>query len=293
MDPPISILILPARHHHRQRRFYSCSCRVSLCFRSLGLVILEWDRSVSIYVSPSSLPPNPFTYRLSAVSSGLRSARIFIFAPRQKLDGERRRRRATTHDDGRCMPMLLVAKGNHQFKPKQAGAMAALSSILHVLAIFMLFCQLSCSYAFCPAPAARPPPALIISKVGPSDVRNASASLHGNIRHSRTRVAALSIGAEGDEGVPINNDEVEKKPSRPPFPLVLWRFTRPHTIIGSAIAIPSIFLLAAPTYQSFFTLRSFSSLIYAAVPSLFMNLYITGLNQITDVEIDKINVSAP
>lgn len=199
----------------------------------------------------------------------------------------------TTHDDGRCMPMLLVAKGNHQFKPKQAGAMAALSSILHVLAIYTLFRQLSCSYAFCPAPAARPPPALIISKVGPSDVRNASASLHGNIRHSRTRVAALSIGAEGDEGVPINNDEVEKKSSRPPFPLVLWRFTRPHTIIGSAIAIPSIFLLAAPTYQSFFTLRSFSSLIYAAVPSLFMNLYITGLNQITDVEIDKINVSAP
>jgi len=31
------------------------------------------------------------------------------------------------------------------------------------------------------------------------------------------------------------------------------------------------------------------SLLYATVPSLLMNLYITGLNQITDVEIDKIN----
>lgn len=79
------------------------------------------------------------------------------------------------------------------------------------------------------------------------------------------------------------------KSASPSFLLVLWRFTRPHTIIGSAIAIPSIFLLAAPTYQSFFTMRSFVSLLYAVVPALFMNLYITGLNQMTDVEIDKIN----
>lgn len=84
----------------------------------------------------------------------------------------------------------------------------------------------------------------------------------------------------------LSQEEEEAKPS---FPLVLWRFTRPHTLIGSALAIPSIFLLAAPTYNSFFTLRTLVALVYAAVPSLLMNLYITGLNQITDVEIDKIN----
>lgn len=85
---------------------------------------------------------------------------------------------------------------------------------------------------------------------------------------------------------------IKLESTTPPFPIVLWRFTRPHTIIGSAIAIPSIFLLAAPTYQSFFTIRSLASLLYAVIPALFMNLYITGLNQMTDVEIDKINVSA-
>lgn len=109
------------------------------------------------------------------------------------------------------------------------------------------------------------------------------------------------LDANGDGSVPAeislnggdySSPDAELKSETPPFPVVLWRFTRPHTIIGSAIAIPSIFLLAAPTYQSFFTVRSFASLIYAAVPALFMNLYITGLNQITDVEIDKINVSA-
>ncbi|KAL7528700.1 hypothetical protein ACHAXR_002581 [Thalassiosira sp. AJA248-18] len=73
------------------------------------------------------------------------------------------------------------------------------------------------------------------------------------------------------------------------LPLVLWRFTRPHTLVGSAIAIPSIFLLAAPTYHSFFTRHTFAALSYAVIPALLMNIYITGLNQITDVEIDRIN----
>ena len=145
----------------------------------------------------------------------------------------------------------------------------------------------------------------------------ANANLFSN-RHSHHRnlprrgsiclADAISIGANGDDinlpAAKIDDHKIINKTNgdttsydianvseKPPFPLVLWRFTRPHTIIGSAIAIPSIFLLAAPTYQSFFTWRCMASLIYAAVPSLFMNLYITGLNQITDVEIDKINVS--
>lgn len=112
----------------------------------------------------------------------------------------------------------------------------------------------------------------------------------------RLAASSISIGAD-DLPIEINTTNgssssisyESKISTKPPFPLVLWRFTRPHTIIGSAIAIPSIFLLAAPTYSSFFTWRSLASLLYAAVPSLFMNLYITGLNQITDVEIDKIN----
>ena len=120
----------------------------------------------------------------------------------------------------------------------------------------------------------------------------------GVVRSNLHRLASTaSIGAE-DEPVGINTtdgsvdiDAYDKNMSTPSFPLVLWRFTRPHTIIGSAIAIPSIFLLAAPTYQSFFTWTSLVSLLYASFPSLLMNLYITGLNQITDVEIDKINVS--
>mmetsp|Transcript_27011 Transcript_27011/g.39502 ORF Transcript_27011/g.39502 Transcript_27011/m.39502 type:complete len:389 (-) Transcript_27011:111-1277(-) len=74
-----------------------------------------------------------------------------------------------------------------------------------------------------------------------------------------------------------------------PFPLVVWKFTRPHTLIGSALAIPALHGLAAPTLADALTVPNLVACVYAMVPSLLMNLYITGLNQITDVEIDKIN----
>ena len=71
--------------------------------------------------------------------------------------------------------------------------------------------------------------------------------------------------------------------------MILWKFTRPHTIIGSAMAIPALHLLAAPTLSAAAAPLTWQACLYAMIPSLFMNLYITGLNQITDVEIDKIN----
>jgi homogentisate phytyltransferase / homogentisate geranylgeranyltransferase len=76
-----------------------------------------------------------------------------------------------------------------------------------------------------------------------------------------------------------------------PFPLVVWKFTRPHTLIGSALAIPGITALAAPTYGALWSAGPTvaAATFYAMVPSLLMNLYITGLNQVTDVEIDRVN----
>lgn len=73
------------------------------------------------------------------------------------------------------------------------------------------------------------------------------------------------------------------------FPLVIWRFTRPHTLIGSALAIPAIHAMAAPSYSAALSIPSLASILYTTTSALLMNLYITGLNQITDVDIDKIN----
>ena len=86
-----------------------------------------------------------------------------------------------------------------------------------------------------------------------------------------------------------SNNRSKATQSLSSFLSVMWRFTRPHTIIGSALAIPSLHILAAPSYAEALTVRSICSMAYAMVPALLMNLYITGLNQITDVEIDKIN----
>mmetsp|Transcript_31314 Transcript_31314/g.47934 ORF Transcript_31314/g.47934 Transcript_31314/m.47934 type:complete len:401 (-) Transcript_31314:579-1781(-) len=98
---------------------------------------------------------------------------------------------------------------------------------------------------------------------------------------------ADSLASDG--GYMHSVEEDLSKKSQIPFPLALWRFTRPHTIIGSALAIPALHVLAAPSFKDAFTMTALTSMVYAMIPSLFMNLYITGLNQITDVEIDKIN----
>lgn len=72
------------------------------------------------------------------------------------------------------------------------------------------------------------------------------------------------------------------------FLTTVWDFSRPHTLIGSAISLVCLYLYAVPPslWMSFPFLKS---LLECAIPSLLMNLYITGLNQLTDIEIDKIN----
>eukprot|EP01035_Chromulina_nebulosa_P030263 gene30263-40224_t len=69
---------------------------------------------------------------------------------------------------------------------------------------------------------------------------------------------------------------------------IVWNFSRPHTIVGSGLSILSLFLFATP--PKFWGTKTFlDGLVHAMVPSLLMNLYITGLNQVTDVDIDKVN----
>jgi homogentisate phytyltransferase / homogentisate geranylgeranyltransferase len=109
-------------------------------------------------------------------------------------------------------------------------------------------------------------------------------SVHGN------GVSQITFRTRLDASTALDKVVVrESPPIKPPFPVVLWRFTRPHTLIGSALAIPAIQIMAAPSFQVAFSAANAIAALYAMLPALLMNLYITGLNQITDVEIDKIN----
>ncbi|XP_057497933.1 homogentisate phytyltransferase 1, chloroplastic-like [Actinidia eriantha] len=67
-----------------------------------------------------------------------------------------------------------------------------------------------------------------------------------------------------------------------------YRFSRPHTVIGTALSILSVSLLAVEKLSDISPLF-FTGVLEAVVAALLMNIYIVGLNQLSDIEIDKVN----
>jgi homogentisate phytyltransferase / homogentisate geranylgeranyltransferase len=72
-----------------------------------------------------------------------------------------------------------------------------------------------------------------------------------------------------------------------------WAFSRPHTIIGSFLSIVSLFLISAavvfPGINADILKENLPLLWPTLLAALACNIYITGLNQLQDIEIDKIN----
>lgn len=66
--------------------------------------------------------------------------------------------------------------------------------------------------------------------------------------------------------------------------ITLWKFSRPHTIIGSVVSIVVLFLLQGGSLSN-----DFYMVAVTLISALGCNVCITGLNQIVDVELDKIN----
>lgn len=67
----------------------------------------------------------------------------------------------------------------------------------------------------------------------------------------------------------------------------LVRFSRPHTIVGTTLSIVALYLLALAYAEP--PSGSTALLLITLVSCLGANLFIVGLNQLTDVEIDRIN----
>jgi homogentisate phytyltransferase / homogentisate geranylgeranyltransferase len=72
-------------------------------------------------------------------------------------------------------------------------------------------------------------------------------------------------------------------------PLTLWRFSRPHTLIGTTISILGIYVIAAEELPGVAVGDGVADLALALLAGAAVNLYIVGLNQCEDVEIDRIN----
>ncbi|WP_008316990.1 homogentisate phytyltransferase [Leptolyngbya sp. PCC 6406] len=78
-----------------------------------------------------------------------------------------------------------------------------------------------------------------------------------------------------------------------PWLTAFWKFSRPHTIVGTSLSVIGVFAIAwTVVYSTVLTappaVNPFS-LILPLIACLAGNVYIVGLNQIHDVEIDRIN----
>ncbi|MGL5081315.1 MAG: homogentisate phytyltransferase [Microcoleaceae cyanobacterium] len=74
----------------------------------------------------------------------------------------------------------------------------------------------------------------------------------------------------------------------------LWKFSRPHTIIGTSLSVLGLSLIALSSrvqnWQNHPSiLESLIAVTMAGLTCLLGNLYIVGLNQLEDIEIDRIN----
>ena len=69
----------------------------------------------------------------------------------------------------------------------------------------------------------------------------------------------------------------------------LWKFSRPHTIIGTSLSVVALYALAIATTNSTITWLNLEQMLAVWIACLGGNVYIVGLNQLWDVAIDKIN----
>ena len=69
----------------------------------------------------------------------------------------------------------------------------------------------------------------------------------------------------------------------------LWKFSRPHTIIGTSLSAIALYLICLATTGNQITTVNLEQMLAVWLACLCGNVYIVGLNQLYDVEIDRIN----
>jgi homogentisate phytyltransferase/homogentisate geranylgeranyltransferase len=74
-----------------------------------------------------------------------------------------------------------------------------------------------------------------------------------------------------------------------PWLYAFWKFSRPHTIIGTSCSVLGIYLIALSNSGLISRENFVSSIFVTLIACLCGNVYIVGLNQLEDVAIDRIN----
>jgi homogentisate phytyltransferase/homogentisate geranylgeranyltransferase len=73
------------------------------------------------------------------------------------------------------------------------------------------------------------------------------------------------------------------------WPGVLWRFGRPHTVIGTWLGVGGLFAIALHAAPGASAATAIFQLACVLIAGTGVNVAIVGINQIADVEIDRIN----
>jgi homogentisate phytyltransferase/homogentisate geranylgeranyltransferase len=68
-----------------------------------------------------------------------------------------------------------------------------------------------------------------------------------------------------------------------------WKFSRPHTIIGTSLSVIGLYLITLAVSSVGFSTNQLIQVLGTWLACLCGNVYIVGLNQLEDVEIDQIN----
>ena len=68
-----------------------------------------------------------------------------------------------------------------------------------------------------------------------------------------------------------------------------WKFSRPHTIIGTSLTVLALYFISLATAGNEITLINLEQMLVVWLACLCGNIYIVGLNQLYDIEIDRIN----
>ncbi|OCR02504.1 homogentisate phytyltransferase [Oscillatoriales cyanobacterium USR001] len=68
-----------------------------------------------------------------------------------------------------------------------------------------------------------------------------------------------------------------------------WKFSRPHTIIGTTLSVLGLYLIALARYEYGFSISQLILVLGAWIACIGGNIYIVGLNQLEDIAIDQIN----
>lgn len=109
-------------------------------------------------------------------------------------------------------------------------------------------------------------------------------------RKSRPTAVANDAGALTNDAGALASDAAAPVPPRPaPLLLTLWRFSRPHTVYGTVLSLSSVTAVAALSGAFATTAAAMTAFVTAAVPALLVNVYIVGLNQYYDIDIDRVN----